>query len=80
LFSPRPINIALHPYPEHQASWIAFRLVLQSYASLHFFKWLLHRCDVKSFVPFALFFSLWRYGAVFCRDEITEAPSEYDVP
>jgi hypothetical protein len=29
---------------------------------------------------FRIVLFLWRYGAVFCRDEITDAPSEYDVP
>jgi hypothetical protein len=80
LFSPRPINITIHPYPEHQASWIASRLVLQSYASLHFFNWLLRRCCHKSIMPFALFLFCRRHGALRCRDEITDAPSEYDVP
>jgi hypothetical protein len=63
LFSPRPINITIHPYPEHQASWIASRLVLQSYATLHFFKWFLRRCLDKSFVPFrmvAVLPAVWR--------------------
>jgi hypothetical protein len=54
LSSPRPINITIHPYPEHQASWIASRLVLQSYATLHFFKWFLPRGLDKLFVPFCL--------------------------
>jgi hypothetical protein len=31
-------------------------------------------------VPFALFLFCRRHGALRCRDEITDAPSEYDVP